>query len=397
MLTLVLSQSHEEFLAEARALLEQERPAEALAAIDEALGRAPGDPTALYLRGISLMQLGKFPEAALELAVALEKNPSDAAWREALARAHFRANEPQRAVTVLGPIIEKSPTASVLALHGNALAQLGRSEEAIPYLERAVTLEPDRVQAVFYLARALLDRGRYEDSADRFRSGLDLPAPHNIRFEVGLAEAELRLNRRRQARERLDALLERHPRVARAWYLKGVLEASDARYPEAADAFRKAIDAGYVSAQVLVDYGVALMSAGDRTSAHEAIDRAIARDSRFADAHYYKALLVLENGEAVRQEGLNRPNPFRNEAIGHLDRASALAQQPSMNLALAEIYIKVRRYEQAVEVASRVADAPALAAEAHFVIARAYHELLDTTSAEASYKEAIARGLEGSE
>lgn len=393
-------QSHEQLLAEARRLAEEERwseaervfrqaaradptsplpflelgelflrrgqPLEALQDIDRALERSPADFRTLFLRGLALMQLGKFPEAALELATALEKKPDDISCRQTLALAHLRSGDPAKAAETVAPLLESdSHDPAVQALYGNALAQLGRNAEAIPYLEKAVELDPERVQAPFFLGQSLL-----------------------------AAESAVRLGRLSQAMRLLTSLLERHPRAAAAWYLKGLVQAEERKYKEAASSFQKSIDSGYAHPDAYLNLGIALDATGDRQAAHAAIDQSLERDPQRPAAHYYKALLTLQDGEALRQNG---PNPFRVEVIKHLDRAASLVRQPSLFVALGEAYLQIKEYGRVIEAASKATTSPRVAPQAHFLMGVAQHKWRRYDEAEASYKEAIKAGLDTAE
>jgi tetratricopeptide (TPR) repeat protein len=369
-----------------RVFLASGRPKEAIGALDEALLRSRGLFDALFLRGLALMQMERFAEASFELAAALDQRPEDAPCRRALGESSARAGDFERVVDALEPLVRDGKgDALVYALFGGALAELGRHQESLAPLEKAVALSPQDPTALFHLARSLFALGRYADAAARFEAGIGFPPPRNVRFEVGLAECSLRLGRKSDARARLADLLARHPRAARAWFLRGLLEAEDQKYPEATSSFRNAIEHGYPEAEAQLNLGMALVAAGERNAAREAFRRTLQIDPRRAGALYYLGVLALEDR-----------NP--EDAVRHLERAAAIERsEPRTFLALAEGYTKLGRYEEGLQAAAKATASPELAPRAHYAMGLAHHERLDYEQAEASYRKAVELGLDSAE
>lgn len=370
----------------ARLYLLQNQPQLALERADRALGLDRGDSLASFLRGEALMQLGRFDEALLELAAALEKNPDDVGSRKAYALASLRANEPARAVDALRPLVEEDPGGgedpAALAMYGASLAELGRDEEAIPPLEKALRAEPGQPQALFFLAKALLATGRYRAAADRFQEGLSFPPPQNIRFILGLAEARLELEERDEARRLLEALLLRHPRVARAWYLRGLIDAELGSYADAQSHFQKALEHGHGTADTYLNLGIALASLEDSEAALESIERALELNPALAAAHYYKGLLLFHRGDMLA-------------AVESLERAASIEPEEARTfLALAEVYMSLHRVPQALEAAEKASQSEALAARALYWKGLAHHESIEYLEAEEAYRASIAQGLD---
>ncbi|MFQ5789099.1 MAG: tetratricopeptide repeat protein [Acidobacteriota bacterium] len=369
-----------------RLYVARNQPQLALAELDRALRLSPGDFSALFLRGTALVQMEMFSEAVLELAAAIEKRPDDVACRRTLALASLQAAEPGRSVEVLGPLIETGiEDASVYAIYGASLAGLGRYEEAVAPLEKALDLDPQQPQALLYLGRSLLSMGRHQEAGARFRKGISFPPPQNIRVVLGLAESKLGLGRREEARRLLDALLARHPRVARGWYLRGLIEAEENKYAESTSSFQKAIDYGYQAAETYLNLGMAHAAVGDPTSALAAFDQALEQDPHLAAAYYYKGVLRFEQGEAA-------------DAVQLLERSAAFEpEEPRTFLALAEAYLKLGRLHQALQAAENASQSTTLSARALYVKGLVHHERIEYPEAEAAYREAIALGLDSGE
>ena len=213
-----------------------------------------------------------------------------------------------------------------------------------------------------------------------------MPPPDNVRFELGVVEAELQLGRQERARTHLHSLLERHPRVARGWFLQGGITASEGRHEEAARAFESAIEYGHQSAPTYLNLAVAQLSKGDRNGARRNLETALEKDPNLAAAHYYIGILAFKDGDT-------------RQAVALLERAASLEPDEGRTyLALAEAYVKTRRFEDAQKAATTAAAASAeLAPRALYWKGLAHHESIQYPQAEASYREAIALGLDDAE
>ena len=70
------------------------------------------------------------------------------------------------------------------------LLQLGRPQDAIEHLERALRLKPDNANAHYNLARILMDMGRPREAREHFQQALRLdPGDARIRFNCAIAYA----------------------------------------------------------------------------------------------------------------------------------------------------------------------------------------------------------------
>jgi flagellar motor switch protein FliG len=74
--------------------------------------------------------------------------------------------------------------------HGASLLEQGRAEEAIPYLEYVVQVEPENAGALQYLGNALYSAGRYDEALANFEKVLELnPENADLRAFVEQAKA----------------------------------------------------------------------------------------------------------------------------------------------------------------------------------------------------------------
>jgi Flp pilus assembly protein TadD len=166
------------------ALANQGRDIEAEAEFREAARLSPRLADAPANLGVLYVRLGRYEEAMLPLRRALALNGGQAGVRAELARAlrsraielvrQGRLGEAAQLWQEASPLVGDNP--DLLRSLGQALVEQGKGAEAIPILERAVTLAPRRGEERFWLARAYRLAGRVPE-ADRETATLRELAP----------------------------------------------------------------------------------------------------------------------------------------------------------------------------------------------------------------------------
>ena len=239
----LLDVAPDEALAKVRvaaAWLDAKHPADAL----EAAGR--GDRAELlYLRGLALLQLKRWGDAAQVLA---EVKPAQrevfAYARVSLAQALWRAGKPAEAVRAVRAALEAQPReAALLFALGEAYDRAGERDAALAQMRAVLAVAPDHAEALNYLGYALAERGeRLEEAEALLRRALRLE-PENAYFLDSLGWVLFKrgeLAPAVEALERADALAGPEPTILE--HLGDAYQA--ARRPaDAAGAYRRALAA----------------------------------------------------------------------------------------------------------------------------------------------------------
>lgn len=152
-----------------------------LAQLEHALDKRPGEWRARATLGQELLSLGELPRAGRELARALEEAPAGA---------------PERG--------------SILTHLGHALGRLGRVEEAVEILRRAVQEAPELPEARTNLGVALEIRGRTGEAERLYRQALELD-PGSPEAHLNLARLLAAAGRGEDARHHSERALEALP------------------------------------------------------------------------------------------------------------------------------------------------------------------------------------------
>jgi len=241
---------------------------------------------------------------------------------------------------------------------GNIYLELNRLEEAENSFATALQKEVNNPAAHYGRGQVALSRRNYAEAVEHFEKALAL-APEANRIHYALAMAYRRLGNMEKARMHLaqqgsvgvrvadplmDGLLELIQGV-RVHLVRGKLALEAKRYQDAADEFRKAIEARPDSVPAHVNLGATLTQLGDLKGAVVEFEKAVLLDPNNTNAHYNLAVLLA--GENQHQQ-----------AIAHLQAVLTVnSTDLGARLFLARELLKANRQEEALAEFTRVVQA----------------------------------------
>src|ERR1043166_3273747 len=170
------------------ALLDLNRPAEAIPHFEEAVRLRPGDPSARRNLGTALFRAGRLDESIVQLELALKLKPDMAIAHSNLGTALGMKGRMEEAIAHLREAVRLLP--GDLKAENNlgvALARAGRFEEAIPHFREVIRLDPGSPTGHLFLAGALRGLGRFDEAIREFQEALKL-APGDQAAQRGLQE-----------------------------------------------------------------------------------------------------------------------------------------------------------------------------------------------------------------
>jgi predicted Zn-dependent protease len=353
---------------------------EALTAVDRARELEPGGAEPILLSALLLRQLRRDDDALKLLEEAWNAGNRDPRLAEQLAFLRFDrddaagaaavaeeglAKDPQRAnlKVILGFALAKDPARKGEAVRwleealaagvgepaqirlelGGILLDTGRAADALPHLEEAARLLPDRSAPQYRLAqarRALGDETGAEQALARF-SELEAHERGTERDskELGIALNEAQTlataNKLVESLALLDALQAEHPDDARIAALRAKVLYSMGRRREAEQSIAAAVERMPDRAEYQYLSGLFHMYAGRTADAEAALRRALAIDDRLAPAHALLAGALVKQGKAA-------------DALAHFDTAIELgADSPEVRLGYAEALKSLGRAKEA--------------------------------------------------
>lgn len=240
----------------------------------QALERQPDNEVVWNNLGVLHENAGRLAEAEASYREALRLRPQWPAAQANLGRLLLQDGRVQEAAPLLGQAAARSPSTGVLVQLGVAAARDGRRDVAEQALVQALQLQPTHGEALVNLAALYLERAlETEDGAQRQQDldrvlqlsaqaiAQDTASRHRATARLNEAAAYAAMGRTAQARARYEGLLAEQADFAAAHegYGRLLLELGDAG---AAEALRRAIDAGAASARVWQDLGAAEAARG---------------------------------------------------------------------------------------------------------------------------------------
>jgi tetratricopeptide (TPR) repeat protein len=288
--------------------------------------------------GIALLAAGLVKEANSELEAVVASDPTNVDHIILLARSYQALKDIKAAGRTLESAVARGiDVARVYAALAEIYEASGYVENAIPAMRLAIQRDP-------------------RNESYRFRYGMlltDTRAPE---------AAVIRLN---------EALKD-FPQSSKLLFALGVAHFKNKKHDQAAIAFRKAIDLEPKFASALAYLGLTDDETGRYAEAVALYKRALAADEKLAAAHYLLANALLRD-----------PNGDLYVAEKHLVRAVEIDPTFSPGrLALARVYMRTERFEQAAPQLEAVVAAEPNLTEALYQLSRVYVRLKRKEDAE---------------
>ena len=197
-----------------------------------------------------------YPEAEKYFTSLTQENPDNKfAWLF-LAVMHNRRNDFQNSLKVLEHALTlHSDDADLLAIYGSTLSQVGRDQEAIAPLEKALKIDSTNISTISSIA-AVYDKLKMWDKSDSLYSTAINKTPDNAlllnNYSYSLAQRDLELPK---ALEMVTQALKIDPENGAYLDTKGWIYYKLGDYPRALEFIQKALDMQEESAEVLEHMG----------------------------------------------------------------------------------------------------------------------------------------------
>ncbi len=299
-----LSRAQTTDLENALALFRQRRWEEAASAFAGVEKAEPGKTEALLLQGKSLVNLNRLEEAAQALESYLEKHAGSSDARYLLAYVRFRQDRPKESLELMQAASKlMPPTADDLKVGALDYVLLADYTDAGQYLEQALRLAPENVEARYHLGRVRYQQNRFDDAIAAFREVLRLD-PNSVKAEnnLGLSlEARNQMDEARAAYERAIALDEKSAVHSEQPYLNlGSLLVKVNHASEAIPLLSKAAGISPKSAPVQYQLSKAYFDLHEFAKAQAAAEQAVRLAPDDAPAHYLLGRIYQRSGQTDR-------------------------------------------------------------------------------------------------
>ena len=252
-----------------QAWLSAGKPANAIAAFEEAVRRKPGSPVALLNLADAQTQAGQHERAVVTLNSALKVSPNDPLLWYQLGVTNSGAGGEAAGIAAFEKATALDPDfGEAHNLLGAALAAGGDLDRAEKELLRALQLNPDSPEALGNLGHLLAVRRDPVQAAFYFARSVHLD-PKDPEVHTNYAVTLATLKRLDEARQQIDAAIKADPKSADAHNVKGRILEQAGNRAEALHEFLEAI-------RLRPDFGIAhvhaallLAASGDRAAAEQ--------------------------------------------------------------------------------------------------------------------------------
>lgn len=174
---------------------------------------------------------------------------------------------------------------------GSLLRRAGRTDDARPFIERAVALQPDWIDARLELVELLLARGRPHEAITAAQEALALQ-PDHARTHLRLADAQAAAKQPEAAIRSLEDAVRFDPNLWEARYLLGVEYALQERIAEAQTQFEQVVRQKPDHARAQFNLGIAHARQQHWEAAATHLAEALRLDPRNEDARRALAQII---------------------------------------------------------------------------------------------------------
>jgi tetratricopeptide (TPR) repeat protein len=267
-----------------------------------------GDLTDVLAEARALITEGKPAEAIAKLAPLAASDAPEV--RQLLGVAYYHANDAENAVEELEPAIERLPEDSVARREaeqvlGLSLYLTGRMADAILHLERTRKWAPHNQELGYVLGMAYIQTKQVDRAREAFAGLFDV-ASDSAAAHLLLAQLMIRIQMDDLAEPELRKAVETDGRLPHAHYLLGQIAIFRGRLDEGAALTRREIE-------INPGHAMALYQLGDAYTRQAKWDEAIAvlQQSLWLNPYYSGPYILLgrayfSKGEAATAEGMLR-------------------------------------------------------------------------------------------
>ena len=367
-------------------------------------------------------------EAQFKAAQKIDANSEEVALN--MARLYSEQGDPKRAADVLNAIPVDDRSARIEFALGASYEQLKKNKDAVAAYHRALNIEPDNLDTERGLANALLADGQL-DEALKVLNGIVAAEPQDAQSQIHISEIERRQGHYDEALKTLDKAKPLAPESLELTYNEALLYDSLGRYDDATGVLTKLVadtahadgkysDSEKANRSIFLDRLAIIYREENKTAeAVAAYKQLVALGGEYVkngyqgqidayrDAHQWK-----EASAAAAEVAKAMPNDHAIQLMyagqladtGQVDQGVALAKaqlavtkgtadERDSHLALAQIYIRLKRWNDA---ASELNSAEALASKPDdklyvlFLRGTLYDRQKEYDQAEVEFRKALA-------
>ena len=182
-------------------------------------------------------------------------------------------------------LLKQFPKSAVLYnMMGAAKEGIGRPEEAIDSYSKAISINPNFVEAYNNMGNALKDQGKLKEALQAYTKAISIK-PNFAEAHYNLGNAFKEQGKLERAIEAYNKAISIKPDFAETYYNIGITLKDQGKLEEAIEPFTKAIAIRPDYAEAYFNMGITLIDQGKLEEAREAFTKAISSKPDYAEAH----------------------------------------------------------------------------------------------------------------
>jgi putative PEP-CTERM system TPR-repeat lipoprotein len=384
---------------------------EALEPLQTMLRAAPEHMPSILMIGAVQFNLKSYPQADAHLKKYVEANPADEYGRKLLASVRIAAGDPKGALAALGPAIEATGDASLLAIAGKAYMDSHDYARATAVLEKASTLDAKAATLRTSLGLAQLEMGENERALAELEMATRLDTG-STEAATMLAMSALRVGQFDKALAALAPLEAQQDKDPLAYNLKGTAWLGKGDQAKARASFEKAAALRSDFFAPVDNLGRMDIGAGRRQAARQRYEAYLAANKNSVEAlSALGAIAVAEQRRADATALFERAARVDDKAVGPAiflashyvsigEQAKALVlvrklqvsnpDNPAVLEQLGQLQFAVGETGPAMETFTKLTVVAPKSALAHYELGAAHMRMNNLPAAQAAFKRSLS-------
>src|SRR5438477_6476416 len=371
------------------------------------------NPLIKYQLALAYLQGRNTTQAMNELEQAITIAPKYVEAIVLLAQLRLRAGDPQSVVAPLESALQLRPDVTqIRTLPADAYRGVSRSEEAASLIREQIKKTPQDSQSYLLLGVILKQQKKNDESRKAFEKAIELN-PENVVAIDQLADLDLEAKAFSAVHQRADALLQKDPKSAPAYYIHGRSYVIENNFAAAETALKKAVelDTNLAAAYNLL---VAIyVEANKLPEALKELETVLAKNPQYSPALLTSGIIYERMGDFAKARdnyekvlaltpnfvpALNNLAYIYSEKLTNLDRAAELARkahelapaEPSIQDTFGWVLYRQGKYQEAAELLEQSASKSPAQGEIQFHLGMANYMMGRLDEARAALEKAVA-------
>src|SRR5437764_1970045 len=371
------------------------------------------NPLIKYQLALAYVQGRNTTQAMNELEQAVKIAPKYVDAIVLLAQLRLRAGDPQSIITPLESALQLRPDVTqIRTLLADAYQAVGRSEEAASLIREQLKKTPEDSQSYLVLGVILKRQKKNDESRKAFEKAIELN-PQNVVAIDQLTDLDLEAKAFSAIHQRANALLQKDPKSAPAYYIHGRSYVMEKNFAAAETALKKAIE---LAPNLAAAYNLLVaiyVQTNKLPEALKELETVLAKNPQYSPAILTSGIIYERMGDFAKARdsyekvlalnpnfapALNNLAYIYSEKLNNLNRAGDLARkahelapaEPSVQDTFGWVLYRQGKYQEAAELLEQSASKSPDKGEIQFHLGMAKYMMGQLDEARAALQKAVS-------